>query len=119
STGDAPVYEWELDDGTIFTGENFTHTFTGIGTYTITLTATDSSTCNITDQIALQVDVLPWEPVSADFTVQEDLFCEELTISTTNNSVGTNLVYLWELSDGSTFTTEEVEEFVFSGAGDH
>lgn len=51
------VYTWELGDGTSATGQNLLHTYCCPGTYTVTLTTTDSTGC--TSSFIAPVLVLP------------------------------------------------------------
>ena len=46
SQGESLTYLWNFGDGTTSVEENPTHTFGGIGTYTITLTVTDTNNCS-------------------------------------------------------------------------
>jgi PKD repeat protein len=41
-------YEWQFDDGTNTTGEEVTHSYSGAGNYTVTLTVTDNATATNT-----------------------------------------------------------------------
>jgi gliding motility-associated-like protein len=110
------TYAWEMGDGTLLTGPSVTHLFTAPGAYTITLTATDPTTCNLVDTFALQLVVPPSEPVSAAFTAEQVFDCDNLLLSTQNTSTGSNLIFLWELGDGSWYDTENITH-VFSGPG--
>ncbi|MBK7086869.1 MAG: PKD domain-containing protein [Flavobacteriales bacterium] len=56
ATGDNLLVEWSLGDGTAGTGMLTTHTYPNAGSYTITLTATDTL-CGGTDQATEQVQV--------------------------------------------------------------
>lgn len=53
------TYEWNFGDGSpISTTMNPTHTYTGAGTYTITLIVSDTATCNFGDTIQKDIIIL-------------------------------------------------------------
>lgn len=112
----APMLTWDMGDGTELTGDQISHVYQGVGTYTITLMVSDTSICGQSDQTTMDVTVLPSEPISADFTADQVFDCDNLLLTTQNNSTGTNAVYDWQLSDGAQYTSENVEH-TFSGAG--
>jgi gliding motility-associated-like protein len=116
SAGVSPSYTWDMGDGTVLTGTNVTHLYQVVGTYTITLVADDPDACNLTDQVTLDVTVLPSEPVNAAFTAGQVFDCDDLLLTTGNASTGTNLLFQWDLSDGSQYNSADIEH-VFSGAG--
>ena len=58
TVANAKTYEWTFGDGsptTITTVPNISHTYTNIGTYTVTLVAVDSSTCNMRDTVITHI----------------------------------------------------------------
>ncbi len=102
STGPGPQsYQWNMGDGTSYTGANATHTYVGAGTYTVTLIANDPNTCNQADTTSLQVTVDPTVPVVADFTVEQVFDCAQMVATTTNLSTGTFMGFSWDMGDGS------------------
>ena len=116
STGIDMTYLWDMGDGTTYTTADVTHLFQGVGTYTITLIVDDTSSCNVADTTTATVEVLPSEPINVAFTADQVFDCDELILSTTNTSTGTNAVYLWQLSDGTQYDTYDITH-VFSGVG--
>jgi len=52
---DIVTYEWDFGDGTYETGETVTHTYTGPGNYTVTLTVKDAAGNSETDSINITV----------------------------------------------------------------
>lgn len=109
NTSNGMTYEWDFGDGSpISTEENPTHTYTSPGEYEVILTAFHPESCNLEDQAFLPVIVGEEQDIEALFQlVQTD--CEQFTVSGTNQSIGTNLEYFWEMGDGSTFETEDIE----------
>jgi gliding motility-associated-like protein len=102
STGPGPqTYQWNMGDGTLLTGTNVTHTYSGAGAYTITLIANDPNTCNLADTAAVQVTVDPTVPVVAGFTVDQVFDCAQLVATTTNTSTGSFMGFSWDMGDGT------------------
>jgi gliding motility-associated-like protein len=54
----ATVFQWILDSTVISTTQNLTHVFETGGTYEITLIASDSSTCNVSDTVSITITVI-------------------------------------------------------------
>jgi gliding motility-associated-like protein len=54
----ATVFKWILDSTIISSTQNLTYEFETGGTYEITLIATDSSTCNVSDTVSVTITVL-------------------------------------------------------------
>lgn len=115
STGTAPTYIWDMD-GTQYTTDEVDHLFLGVGTYTITLIANDPASCNGSDTLAMDVTVDPSVPVAVAFTAGQTFDCDDLLLTTDNQSTGTNLVFDWQLSDGTQSADTNLVH-VFSGAG--
>jgi len=116
SVGVDMSYLWDMGDGTTYTTADVNHLFQGVGTYTITLIVNDAASCNLADTVSMDVTVLPSEPINVAFTADQVFDCDNLILSTANTSTGTNAVYLWQLSDGSQYATQDITH-IFSGAG--
>jgi len=88
---------WNFGDGTTSTEVNPVHLYNNIGTYHISLVAIDSSTCNIIDSTAMDINVYPLP--TANFTVAP------IPPQTNKPTVFTNLSsggvrYKWIFGDG-------------------
>jgi len=99
-TNDSPgstSWLWNSGNGTTNTSQNNTFYYNNSGTYTISLTATNSSN-NCTDQITKQIVVFskPILSVSAN----PNSGCAPLDVTFTNNSTNGN-TYAWNFGDGS------------------
>jgi PKD repeat protein len=101
STGPSPTYQWDMGDGTQYFTANVTHTYATPGLYTIQLIANDAGTCNLADTITMQIQVDPVQPVSAAFTIDQVFDCAQMIASTVNNSTGTNMIFNWDMGDGT------------------
>jgi gliding motility-associated-like protein len=99
---------WDLGDGTMLVGEAVAHVFDTPGTYAITLTVSDPASCNLTDSYSTSVTVDPIEPIAASFELMEEGECGEMQVTCTNTSTGSNVSYLWELGDGTTYATTDL-----------
>lgn len=118
SVGD--VFEWDFGDGSPINNEfEPSHTYTEPGVYEIQLISSDSLSCNLADTAYLEISVS--EPVDFNAAFEVELNCEDLSI-TTNNQTGIDwLDYEWDMGDGTILTGENVEhvygeegEFVIS-----
>ena len=98
-------YEWNFGDGTTSTDESPTHQFTNPGTYTVTLTATDSLTCNNTDDTSMVITVDSGP--TASFTYSPTTAKENTPYVFTNTSVNA-VNYKWVFGDGDSLVTSSM-----------
>lgn len=116
----SPTYQWNMGDGSpVLTTQNVTHTYTSAGTYTITMIAVDSATCNIADTATANISVAPPDTIIADFTISPQFDCNLLIAATNNLSTGDNLLFTWTMGDGTTLTdTNVVHTYTTAGTYD-
>jgi gliding motility-associated-like protein len=108
SSGDGLAVEqwnWDFDDGATATIPNPTHSYTTVGNYAATLQVTDANGC--VNSFSQSINIRPL-PVSQFNPLLP--WCEGNTISFVNNSTtpGSFTGYLWNMGDGTTYSTEEV-----------
>lgn len=106
---------WDFGDGTTKSPiANPTHTYAAIGTYTVKLDATvttSSGTCSNT--ITKTVNVVPL-PV-ASFTSNDQQSCSvPFTVTFNNTSVGSD-TYEWDFGDGTKSSTSNTHSYIKSG----
>lgn len=90
---------WDFGDGFTSTDDNPSHLYTNVGTYKITLTAFDSTSCNKSDVSSFTITVSPIP--TASFTYNPNPPKENTITNFVNQSIGaTN--YLWNFGDGDT-----------------
>ncbi|MFL5753363.1 MAG: PKD domain-containing protein [Bacteroidia bacterium] len=115
-------YVWNFGDGTPATAPSTSnapqsHTYSAMGTYTVTLTGT-SSCGNSTYSVPVKI----MAPPLALFTITPPA-CVPVTITTTNQSTGDSLTYFWNATPGGwsfaggTTATDVSPKFTFSTAG--
>jgi gliding motility-associated-like protein len=97
------TFQWDFGDGSTSTDINPTHLYPVAGTYTVTLIANDSATCNKTDtaRLALLVQDKP----KADFSFSPDPPVENTPTTFTNLSSPDAVRFIWRFGDGDTLTT--------------
>ena len=105
TTSPSPAfYQWEFGDGDNSALENPSHTYTAPGSYTVILTATDPTSCNILDTASFTVVVSP-RAIAAYNVI--DSGCAPLIFAPTNNSVSINPSWQWDFGDGGSSTEFE------------
>ncbi|WP_119070422.1 PKD domain-containing protein [Aggregatilinea lenta] len=100
-------YDWDLGDGTLFTGDTIVHTYATDGTYDITLTCAPTDLGDdlvVTGTVMTGITVIP----VASFTVDNDTGVTPLIVQTTDNSVGENLAYSWTVTGPETYSSTDV-----------
>jgi gliding motility-associated-like protein len=104
--GSTPNHYWDFGDGSpVSTVANPTHTFSGLGNYTIMYVGIDSSTCNITDTVYLTVDVLAPEIFSAtlDIAPYDPCTATNFTVNLDFTGTGADSIF-WNMGDGNTYS---------------
>lgn len=94
---------WDFGDGTTSTDVNPSHLYAAIGTYTVSLTATDVSTCNRFDKYSFTVVV--YDIPTAGFSFSPNPTKPNKVVAFNNFSNGASN-YLWNFGDGQTETLE-------------
>ncbi|MEO0065444.1 MAG: hypothetical protein RI983_770, partial [Bacteroidota bacterium] len=98
-------YLWQFDDGKSSTETSPEFTFNQPGIYKGKLIATNSATCNITDEKPFQIEILS-NPTSA-FTYKPNPTEPNTPVNFTNNSLSADK-YVWKFGDGETFETTNI-----------
>jgi gliding motility-associated-like protein len=96
-------FQWDFGDGSTSTAINPTHLYPVAGTYTITLIANDTSTCNKTDTTRQTITVA--NPPTANFTFSPVTPIENTPTSFTNQSSPDAVNFVWNFGDGATLQT--------------
>jgi PKD repeat protein len=105
SSGYADGYLWDFGDGDTSTEPYPIHTYDTAGTYTVVLTATNSSGSDVRTRAAY-IHVHNPPPV-ADFTADTTLGGVPLTVQFSDQSSGTVIDWIWDFGDGDTSTATD------------
>ena len=102
STG-AVSYQWNFGDGATSTAATPTHTYTGFGTYNVTLIATNADGCSDT---LVQAAFVTIEPAEVTIRNLPGRGCVpfDYTFSTSVTSLDPVVLYEWNFGDGNTGT---------------
>ncbi|GIV32628.1 MAG: hypothetical protein KatS3mg031_0163 [Chitinophagales bacterium] len=94
-------YLWDFGDGTTSTQQNPVHTYIAAGSYTVSLTVSNSGGCSDTKS---KPDFLVIDHLQADFSVNRTSGCGSVNVSFTDQSVssGTIVSWAWDFGDGAT-----------------
>ncbi|GAA2148819.1 hypothetical protein GCM10009760_41310 [Kitasatospora kazusensis] len=108
--GTAPyTYSWNFGDGTTGTTQNPSHTYSSAGTYTATLTVTDSASPanTATSQVTTTVNAVG-NPLAATASGTPTSGQVPLTVAFTGTGTGGTPAYSysWNFGDGTTGTTQ-------------
>jgi uncharacterized repeat protein (TIGR01451 family) len=100
STGTPTAWSWSLGDSGTSSSRNPTHQYTSAGSYTVSLTATNSGGSNTATKSGyITVTVaLP----TADFTASPTNGTVPLTVQFTDTSTGAPTAWSWSFGDGGT-----------------
>jgi gliding motility-associated-like protein len=96
-------FTWSFGDGSTSNDISPTHLYPNPGTYTITLTAVDSATCNITDTKSSSITI--YSNPTADFTATPQPPVVNTPISFTNLSSADAVRFKWLFGDGDSLLT--------------
>lgn len=95
-------FVWDFGDGSPTSAEiDPTHLYPNTGTYTVKLTAIDTTTCNRTDATTFNITVYPVPNAEFDFSPKPGDINKPINF--TNQSIGA-VSYLWDFNDGETST---------------
>lgn len=96
ATGTNVTYTWDLGDGDSDIGAAVAHQYPAVGTYTATVTATNSAGFTMTTTLVTIDEAI------AGLTATNDSPSElgETTNLTATITAGTNVTYAWDLGDG-------------------
>lgn len=100
TTSGATSYLWNFGDSTTSTQANPTHTYTGEGSFTVSLSVANSSGCVNTKVYNNYINV---HVINAVFAVDSDNGCTPLTVHFTNSSTSNVAItgYQWHFGDGT------------------
>ncbi|MFZ1686804.1 MAG: PKD domain-containing protein [Flavobacteriales bacterium] len=118
STGSPLAFEWDMGDGTQYTDTNVTHTYLGgPGTYDIELLVYDPTGCSPPDSVTQTIVVLPPDTVHAAFSATQVPDCNNLLVDCINASSGPAPTYLWDMGDGTQYTSTDVNDHLYTATG--
>lgn len=104
------TWRWDFGDGDTSDQQNPVHTFASRGTYTVSLTVTDSSSgCYDIDG----TDVIVTDPV-ADFHATDTVGCHPFTVSFDNTSIDGTISY-WQ--SGGMTSADSIPTFTYTTPG--
>lgn len=98
STGAPTTWKWDFGDGASSTEQNPKHTYTTLGTYTVTLTASNENGSDTTSKTNLIVTTLA--PV-AEFKADRQVGKAPFIVTFTDISKGNPTSWLWDFGDGT------------------
>ena len=105
STNTPTCWSWNFGDGTTSTAKNPVHVYNNVGTYSVTLTATNGGGSSAPYTRSNYITVTDPIPPHADFTADNTVGIRPFTINFVDKSTGSGtFTYLWDFGDGTTST---------------
>ena len=118
TSGGANYFQWNFGAGAGFqwTGAgDQAHTYNTAGTYTVSYAASiQGATAGCADTASVTVVVLP-RP-TADFTLDQDVACDSITVTITDLSISA-VSYSWDFGDGSTSNAPNPPPHFYGASG--
>ncbi|MFZ6050886.1 PKD domain-containing protein [Halocola ammonii] len=114
------TYSWEFGDGNMSTAENPSYQYINETldpeTYTVTLTVESYFGCEET--ITKDIDVYPVPVADFEATPANQVF-PDATVDLVNLSTGADLMYEWDMDDGTTLTDEDPGSHTYNTWGEY
>lgn len=100
-----PDHIWDFGDGSaVDTAQNPSHTYTGLGNFTVMYIGIDSTTCNIADTVYLSVQILEPEVFSAVLDIGPYDPCVSTNFNVSLEFTGSGADSLiWDMGDGNIY----------------
>ena len=117
SAGPIDQWDWTFGDGNISSLKSPEYTYPGPGTYTVSLTVTNS-TYDLSST-ATKVSYITVQPFSADFSGTPTWGYQPLTVQFTDASVGRIDQWSWSFGDGIGNSTLQNPPYTYSDAGNY
>ncbi|MFT3860689.1 PKD domain-containing protein [Micropruina sp.] len=116
SDGTIASYLWDFGDGSSSAESNPSHTYASVGTFSVTLTVTDSdgSTGTVTQSVTTVTNASP----TASFTSSVASLSVSFDASGSSDSDGSVASYAWDFGDGGSGTGKTLAH-TFPAAGDY
>ncbi|WP_255332815.1 PKD domain-containing protein [Methanocalculus taiwanensis] len=117
STGLPTIWSWNFGDGNISAIENPIHTYGSIGSFTVTLTASNPNGSGIVTKEHYIIVISPIDPLPvADFVANTTEGVIPLTVQFTDTSAGDPDAWDWNFGDGTT-SVEQHPTHTYTTAG--
>ncbi|MFN0187629.1 MAG: PKD domain-containing protein [Bacteroidia bacterium] len=116
-TGTINSWEWNFGDGSPLTNVvNPQHTFTGAGSYAVSLVVESTNGCADTTTISIATNPIP----NADYFIPTGCVNAPLFFPNQSNiTIGGIASYEWNFDDGSPLSTQSSPTHLFSAAGSY
>ena len=115
STNSPTGWKWNFGDSQTSAVQNPEHIFSGEGTYTVTLVATNGDGSSDAKSMNIKVNRVPTPPV-ANFAADKTEGTTPLTVKFTDTSTNSPTGWKWNFGDSQTSAVQNPEH-IFSGEG--
>jgi gliding motility-associated-like protein len=107
ASSNATSFSWDFGDGSNSDEAEPTYTFIGPASFEVILTASNPDACNISDTDTLTITVGANQVLESIFELIQ-IDCENFTVQSENQSIGENVIYMWDMGDGTILEGENI-----------
>lgn len=115
STPSVSAWFWDFGDGSTSALQNPNHSYSGAGTYSVSLKTTNTNGCSNT--LLINDFILVFDPQTPTFTSNITSGCLPVEVAFTNLS-SNSVEWLWNFGDGTT-STDETPSHTFQNSGNY
>ncbi|MBV6486069.1 MAG: hypothetical protein KFKLKKLM_02703 [Flavobacteriales bacterium] len=113
-----PQNFWDFGDGNTSTAIDPSHNYATPGSYTVTIVAIDSSTCNIIDTNTFNVTIAQAPDLNVNIAYTPPVPCEATNYKVELSAIGSGAdsIY-WNMGDGTTYIDSTFIAYEYAAAG--
>jgi gliding motility-associated-like protein len=115
-----PQNFWDFGDGNTSTAIDPSHNYAAPGSYTVTIVAIDSTTCNIVDTNTFNVTIAQAPDLNVNIAYTPPVPCQATNFAVELSAVGSGAdsIY-WNMGDGTSFIDSTFIGYEYAAAGNY
>jgi gliding motility-associated-like protein len=115
-SGSINKWEWDLGDGRLSNEQHPAYTYSGVGSFNVTLKVSNTAGCSASVQKTAYVKT---NGVTAQFTATDASTCVQAKVNLTNTTTGNGAIsYQWRMGDGGIITAKQ-QTYQYADGGNY